>query len=293
MRRDSDTKICRGPGSWALTAPSRSGGSFRSGRALLSADEENALIAASKAGDERATNRLLLLFRPMIARIARRNCGRDEDRFLDAFQDASIGFVRAIRKHDAALGRLSTYARRWMMSETARGLEIRTNGRCSPPMARIRRHVARSADPDAAFREACARERVRESDAIPYVFGAFRLDAPSALTGEALIETISGDHPDAEEAVERDEKVRALTDAIGTVLSSRGQRERDIVEMRILSEDPATLKAVATLHGVTPERIRQVEKDLRERIGAELLMRSAAQKRDIFRSQRTQTSPRP
>lgn len=46
----------------------------------------------------------------------------------DAVQDATLGLMRAVRRHDPARGALSTYAHHAMRTEVARGINRRSHG---------------------------------------------------------------------------------------------------------------------------------------------------------------------
>jgi RNA polymerase sigma-32 factor len=56
--------------------------------------------------------------------------------------------------------------------------------------------------------------------------------------------------------------VEILRDQLNTFLNGLKERDRDIFEMRLLSEVPASLQSIADQYGVSRERIRQIEERL-------------------------------
>jgi RNA polymerase sigma-32 factor len=56
--------------------------------------------------------------------------------------------------------------------------------------------------------------------------------------------------------------VEILREQLNTFLNGLKDRDRDIFEMRLLSEVPASLQSIADQYGVSRERIRQIEERL-------------------------------
>jgi RNA polymerase sigma-32 factor len=79
-------------------------------------------------------------------------------------------------------------------------------------------------------------------------------------------DSIAGDEPNPEEilaeAQERGEKTRLLREAMLRL----DRREKEIVTRRYLTKRPATLAKLASLYGLTAERIRQIEAKAIEKI---------------------------
>jgi RNA polymerase sigma-32 factor len=67
------------------------------------------------------------------------------------------------------------------------------------------------------------------------------------------------DHLSAKAALVAQEHQSSRTAALGRALIDLGTRERRILEVRRLSDEPLTLEALANEFGVSRERIRQIE----------------------------------
>jgi RNA polymerase sigma-70 factor (ECF subfamily) len=72
--------------------------------------DEQRLVAAARAGDQRALDRLLRLHQPQVHAVCRRITGNDADA-LDATQEALIAIVRGLPRFDGR-SRFSTWAYR-------------------------------------------------------------------------------------------------------------------------------------------------------------------------------------
>ena len=85
------------------------------------------------------------------------------------------------------------------------------------------------------------------------------------------MERMSYKHPTPEESVARSESVHHVRLALESAMESLTTREQRIVEARIMSEEPRTLRALGLEMGVSKERVRQREvrarQKLRDRLG--------------------------
>ncbi|MBT1166275.1 sigma factor-like helix-turn-helix DNA-binding protein [Bifidobacterium simiarum] len=78
----------------------------------------------------------------------------------------------------------------------------------------------------------------------------------------------SEDHADAALAADmaREETVPGELRPLITLLESFDYRDLDILSARLLADDPETLNDVGARHGITRERVRQIERDLKARM---------------------------
>jgi RNA polymerase sigma-70 factor (ECF subfamily) len=77
---------------------------------VVSLDDEQRLVAAARAGDRRAIERLLRAHQPQVHAVCRRITGNDDDA-LDATQEALIAVVRGLPRFDGR-AKFSTWAYR-------------------------------------------------------------------------------------------------------------------------------------------------------------------------------------
>lgn len=86
------------------------------------------------------------------------------------------------------------------------------------------------------------------------------LDAPSiSRAKENMIDNLKDRHEPMEEIVENRQMNFLLQDILSDFKSLLDQRELDILERRIVSEQPCTLQKLGDKYGVSRERIRQIE----------------------------------
>lgn len=90
---------------------------------LLTPQQERALSRASKKGDDRATEKLVMSNLRLVVYAAREYKVRGSLAFLDLAQEGNIGLLRAIKKFDPERGfRFSTYAMWWIHHAIRRAL---------------------------------------------------------------------------------------------------------------------------------------------------------------------------
>jgi RNA polymerase sigma-32 factor len=77
---------------------------------------------------------------------------------------------------------------------------------------------------------------------------------------DSFADTLRDTRPDQEEILLGFQANRDLKDWAEKALETLNPREKYIVEKRILSEDPQTLKELGKHFGITRERARQIER---------------------------------
>src|SRR5215217_4481409 len=89
---------------------------------ILSRQEEAALSARIRQGDEAAWEELVWCNLRLVISIARRYVGRGLE-FVDLVQEGNLGLMRAARGFDAAFGtKFSTYATWWIKQAIGRAI---------------------------------------------------------------------------------------------------------------------------------------------------------------------------
>jgi len=79
-------------------------------------------------------------------------------------------------------------------------------------------------------------------------------------------ETLAADRPSVEEEVARRELQERVQEALDRFRAELGERDRAILDGRVLAEEPATLQALGDRFGTTREAVRQAEARLMTRL---------------------------
>jgi RNA polymerase sigma-32 factor len=93
------------------------------------------------------------------------------------------------------------------------------------------------------------------------------LDRPvSEDSGTAYLELLPSPEEGIESMVLRRQMSQVIQDRIEAFLPRLDGKERDILRQRLLTDKGATLREIGERHGVTRERIRQVEVRLKSKL---------------------------
>jgi RNA polymerase sigma-32 factor len=252
----------------------------------LSRDEEHELALRARKGDQAAADRLVEANLRYVIAIALQY-RRYGVALGDLIAEGSVGLVTAVRKFDPDRGtRFVTYAGYWIRAFVLEAV-VRSStmiGAGSGPFRsklffRLRRERARLsnliADPEeliatlaASFETSSQKmaELLRRLDQ-----REISLDAPAYHDSDAtLVEML----PDAAEPqdmiIERQRRQSGIHTRLEDALSVLDDRERLIVEKRILSDDSASLASIGRELGVSRERARQLEARAKKKLAEEL-----------------------
>jgi RNA polymerase sigma-32 factor len=252
----------------------------------LSREEEHELALRARGGDQEAADRLVEAnLRYVIA------IGLQYRRYGvplgDLIAEGSVGLVTAVRKFDPDRGtRFVTYAGYWIRAFVLEAV-VRSStmiGAGSGPFRsklffRLRRERARLsnliADPEELIATLAAEfdtssqkmtELLRRLDQ-----REISLDAPAYNDSEATLVEMLPSATDLQDViVERQRRQRGIHRRLKGALSVLDERERLIVEKRILSDDSASLASIGRELGVSRERARQLEARAKKKLAEEL-----------------------
>ena len=245
-----------------------------SGVRQLTPQREREMARRWAEGDDRAGALLVESSLPFVIKIAReyRRWGIPLE---DLVQQGNIGLLKAAKKFDPEREcRLVTYAAYWIRAEIReyvvhhyRIVRLGTTRTERRAMRAFRRQGVENA---AELAEISGMPRARAEKLWPLLTGSdVSLNVSTPDRGPA-IDRLSVDGSTPEEIVARKDTVAGVREALGDALEALTERERRIVEARMLAEDPTTLQALGTEMGVSKERVRQLESRARDKLRVSL-----------------------
>jgi RNA polymerase sigma factor (sigma-70 family) len=242
-------------------------GSVQSEAAGASHEDLQALVAES----ERAKDIFIRSNLRLVVAVARRY-PRAGLPLLDLIQEGNAGLVRAVEKFDYAKGfKFSTYATWWIRQAITRSIADQSRTIRLPVhlveelgrVRRVQREFNREHGRDPEHEEIAAElgtKTERVSDVLDWARDPVSLNMPVDDQGE----TQFGDLLEDTSAVSPEQSVMTLlrSEELDGLIGKLDHRTASIIKMRFGIEDgrERTLTEVGKEHGLTRERIRQIEK---------------------------------
>lgn len=250
---------------------------------LLKPDEEHELaLRVRDHNDPDAAFRLVSSHLRLVVRIAMDFQRRWMQNVLDLVQEGNVGLMRAVNKFDPDKGiKFSYYASFWIKAyilkfimDNWRMVKIGTTQVQRKLFYNLNRErqklIAQGFDPDATMlseRLGVSEEQINEMDqrlaAGDLSLNAQVGDEPGGATRMDFLPALG---PGIEDNLASDEMADILRDKIKTLLPKLNDKELYILQNRLLTDDPVTLREIGERYNVTRERVRQLEARLLEKI---------------------------
>jgi len=264
---------------------------------LLSREESDELAARYReTGDQDAAYRLVTSNLRLVVKVAMDFQKYWMQNFMDLVQEGNIGLVQATRKFDPYRGvKFSYYAAYWIRAYILKF--IMDNWRLVKiGTTQAQRKLFFSLNKEKKLLEAqgfkpeikllAERLQVRESEVVEMEqrMGNWDISLESPVRGDSDEEQknfLPSQGPAVEDLVASDEMRRRLTGVLATVRERLGEKEKIILDTRLLTDEPLTLQHIADQFGISRERVRQIEANLLKKL-RRLLEQEIPDIEDIF-----------
>lgn len=271
-------------GDLALSSP-RKAAAKRTDKKLLTQEEEFDLIRRwQQDRDYDARDRLLRAHRFLLQKLAwgyRAFAHRPGISIEDLIAEGNLGLITALEKFEIERGyRFSTYARWWAGSRMQDYVNVNLSTVKvvrSREEAKALRIMARNPDMNEEGMCTLATELGLKRADLDWIKSALNgnrtmsANTPISVdedSGETWLDRIEDETQGPESLMENRLKERRveLSKQIMAEATLKPQ-ERQVAELRWLSDQPATLREVAMALDISPERVRQVERSMLEKLG--------------------------
>ena len=253
---------------------------------MLAPEEETSLARRVRdQADQDAAFRLVTSHLRLVVKIAMDFQRRWMQNVLDLIQEGNVGLMRAVQKFDPEKGiKFSYYAAFWIKAyilkfimDNWRLVKIgttQTQRKLFYNLGKERqRLMALGFDPTtSALSESLgvSQEEITQMDQ-RLSRGDMSLNIPLGEDSSATrLDFLPALGPGLEEELARSEISGLLERHVQDILPSLSDKEREILEERLLTDSPVTLREIGERHGITRERVRQIEARLLEKLRAHL-----------------------
>lgn len=253
---------------------------------VLSREEEYELAMRHReTGDLEAARKLIVSNLKFVVRIANEYKNYNVNT-LDLIQEGNIGLMKAVRGFDPTKGyRLISYAVWWIRAYIQNHImkswslvKVGTNQSQRKLFYKLRSTKNRIEATGAEMEEDIYSEIAKELD-VPdsQVIEMDRIMSGKDLSLDATIEgsaertylDMLGDTFDQEQFLEDSQARPIVARKIKEALANLKDRERYIIERRVLTDSPETLEKLSRKFGISRERVRQIEKNALNKIRKE------------------------
>lgn len=249
---------------------------------LLSREEEQELaIRFKEHGDRQAAYRLITSNLRLVVKIAMEFHKNWMISLLDLIQEGNVGLMQAVRKFDPYRGvKLSSYASYWIKAyilkfilDNWRLIKIGTTQAQRKLFFNLKKEKERldGLGFEPVPRLIAEKLEVKEDEVIEMDqrMGSweYSLDTPVEQGSRYTQKDFLASQDQSSEALLGDAQLRVqIREKLERIRESLNEKERDILESRLLAESPVTLQEIGSRWGISRERVRQLEERLKKKI---------------------------
>jgi len=250
---------------------------------LLSREEEVELATRAQAGDQEAFDKLIVSNLRYVVSVARKYLGYGLS-LADLINEGNIGMIQAAKRFDPARGvKFITYAVWWIRQAITHAvadqggviaLPVRQLEKLRKVLERHRQYTQQlGVEPSTEELAAELELSSTEVENILHVYRHLSLDAPIGEEAETSFLDVL---PSATSPSEEEAYINAtLTQQIQELLSQLPLREEQVLRLRFgVDDEPKTLEEIGGMLGITRERVRQIEKQAKDRLRQKARMRA-------------------
>ena len=253
---------------------------------LLTAEEtEELVLKYQQNGDLQAGNDLITANLRLVVKITGDFQKYWTNSFLDLVQEGNIGLIKAINKFDPSRGiKFSYYATFWIRAyilkyimDNWRLVKLGTTQAQRKLFYKLNKEKklleAQGIKPESGL--LASRLDVREKDIVEMEqrFNGPDVSLESQISHDSTMEhkdLLAGTGPSVEDIAAKREVIEKIKVLLDKQKGSLCEREKVILEDRLLQDDSRSLKNIAEQFDISRERIRQIEARLLKKIGKTL-----------------------
>jgi len=250
---------------------------------LLKPDEEHELaLRVRDHNDPDAAFRLVSSHLRLVVRIAMDFQRRWMQNVLDLVQEGNVGLMRAVNKFDPDKGiKFSYYASFWIKAyilkfimDNWRMVKIGTTQVQRKLFYNLNRErqklMVQGFDPDAAMlseRLGVTEDQINEMDQrLASTDMSLNVPVGEDAGGATRMDFLPALGPGIEDTLASNEIAGLVRSRLKTILPKLNEKELYILQNRLLTDEPVTLREIGERYNVTRERVRQLEARLLEKI---------------------------
>ncbi len=249
--------------------------------ALLDAASERDLLIRARAGDGQAVEKLVTSHLQLVWKIAR-SFRRPDLSPDDLVSEGVLGLLEAIRRFDLAReNRFNTYAEWWIRARLVRFAvdlrplvplpSTRNMRRARRMLDRTSRALAQDLGRVPTHEELANALGVTPEEVALVEHGAMSRFVSLGATDDGFVREAADEGPSPEQIACDADDVRCKRNRIAEALGSLTEREREVLERRVLDDDRASLSEVGKEYGVSRERVRQIQVRAESKLRVQLL----------------------
>lgn len=261
---------------------------------VLSPEEERALALRYKAGDEEAGKLLITANLRFVVKVALEYKGYGF-RLSDLIQEGNLGLMVALRHFDPHRGyRFISYAIWWIRAYIQNYImrswslvkvgTTQSQKKLFYKMGKLWELDEGEGSREEKLKNLVEELKVDERDIEQMYerinFRDLSLDAKVDEEQESTFLDFLADYaPNQEEKLADKERIEVIKNLVRDALSRLSERERIVIEKRLMSEEPVTLQDLSKVFNVSRERVRQIELQ-----AVRKLKRDLEEKKDLLKS---------